>query len=259
MSETNDIMKNIISLDEVGVDTSEYQISTDVLSDTSYTMYCNLCQSEERMKFDYSTDYVIGERIGQLTAAGRMGVFRWYALTTYYGKDIYKMNDERTKQNIIHRKTMQKGSYGLGELLNHALNISYDMHSFLREPIVLNTGEIADVHDFGFLTALQRHLEIFMELPHEQVTKKHNNVIEYDLSLLKDKDVIIPFIIGTQSNIRLFAKIASEICGPQKASCAIALFITRIKPSLDGKEPKIVEEEDLIPVISESPYYTPIV
>jgi len=98
-----------------------------------------------------------------------------------------------------------------------------------------------------------------MDLPHEQVITKHNNVIEYDWTLLKDKDVIIPFILGTQSSIRLFARIASEVCGSHKASCAVALFITRIKPSLDGKEPKIVEREDLIPVISESPYITPIV
>ena len=258
MSDIENIMKNIVSLDELGVDTSGYQISGVTISDTFYEMYCDSCQRHDS-NGDFAEDYDIGTNIAQLTSSGRIGVFRWYALTTYYGTDIYKMNDARIRQNSIHRETMQRGSYSLGEMLNHAINTSDDMHSLLREPIVLNTKDIMDVREYGYLSAMQNHLENFMELPHVAIVNVHGNQIEYDWDLIRDKDVIIPFVIGSQESIKKYAEIASEICGKSKASCAIGLFITRIKPSLDGREPKIVDPKDQIPVISESPFFTPIV
>lgn len=259
MSEINDIMKNIVVLDELGVDTSGYQINSTTMSDLFYELYCNSCQASDREDFDFAEDYVIGKDMAQLTSAGRIGSFRWYALTTFYGTDIYKMNYERSGQNKIHRDTMQRGSYALGEILNRAINSSKDMHSLLREPIVLNTKDFLDVREYGFLSALQNHLENFMELPHIDIAKINGKIIEYDWKLLRDKDVIVPFVIGSQDNINKFAQIAKSICGKTKASCAVGLFITRVKPSLDGKEPKIIDPKDQIPVISESPFFTPIV
>ena len=141
MNEIDNIMKNIVSLDELGVDTSGYQINSISLSDTFYELYCNSCQSPDR-NLDFSEEYEIGTHIAQLTSSGIIGVFRWYALTTYYGTDIYKMNDVRSRQNSIHRETMQRGGFSLGEMLNRAINTSDDMHSLLREPVVFNTKDI---------------------------------------------------------------------------------------------------------------------
>lgn len=258
MSDIDNIMKNIVSLDELGVDTSGYQISGVTWSDTFYEMYCGSCQRPDS-NYDFAEDYEIGANIAQLTSSGRIGAFRWYALTTYYGTDIYKMNDARIRQNSIHRETMQRGSYSLGEMLNHAINSSDDMHSLLREPIVLNTKDIMDIREYGYLAAMQSHLENFMELPHVDIVNVQGNQIKYNWDLIRDKDVIIPFVIGSQESIKKYAEIASAICGKSKASCAIGIFITRIKPSLDGRDPKIIDLKDQIPVISESPFFTPIV
>lgn len=260
MTDINNFMKNIVVLDELGVDTSGYSINGTTMADTFYEMYCNSCQYANSENQDFSEDYEIGKNLAELTASGKIGSFRWYALTTYYGTDIYKMTEERKIQNAIHRETMQRGSYELGVILNHALNNSNDMHSLLREPIVLNTKDLLmNFREYGFLAALQNHLENFLELPHTDIVNVENGTVTYDWSLLKEKDVIIPFVSGTQNTIEKFAQIASEICGKNKASCAIGLFITRVKPSLDGKEPQIIDPKDQIPVISENPFFTPIV
>ena len=250
---------SFVALDELGVDTSGYTINSLALADTFYEMYSDSCQREHKNNYEFSEDYEIGRDIAQLTSSGIIGTFRWFALTTYYGPDVYKMNKDRELQNSIHRETMQRGSYELGKFLNHALNSSKDIQSLIREPIVLNTKDLMDISEYGFLSAMQNHLENFMELPHVDIAKVEDNMVIYDWSLLSEKDVIIPFIIGSQSNLNKFARIASEICGKDKATCAVGVFITRIKPSLDGRDPQIIDNKEQIPVISESPFITPIV
>ena len=258
MDYVDNIMRGYIALSEIGIDSSERLIDTQTISDTVYSLYCENCCSEKRFIYKYAKEYDAGNQIGKFTSCGVIGVFAWLALTTYYGSDIYKLNNERKIQNAIHRETMQKGNYELGCLLNHAINNSLDMCSLLREPIVLNTKDILDYEFSSYLSALQNHLENFMELPHVDVAWKENETIHYNWSQLRNKDVVIPFILGTQKSINVFARIASEICGEDKASCAVGLFITRIKPSLDGKETKIFETADQIPIISESPFISPL-
>ena len=116
-----------------------------------------------------------------------------------------------------------------------------------------------DVREYGYLAAMQNHLENFMELPHVDIVSFQGNQVNYNWNLIRDKDVIIPFVIGSQESIKKYAEIASAICVKSKASCAIGIFITRIKPSLDGRDPQIIDLKDQIPVIFESPLFTPIV
>lgn len=250
-------MKNIFSLEELGIDTSNYLKDREPIEDWSYESYCQFCQNPKETSI-YNED-LINSDIGQFTTFGITNGYKWLSLTTYFGSDIYKQKAEKLEQNRNHRQTMLCGGYALGQYLLEALNKSTIAHTYIREPIILNMSAIMPYPHSIYLIYLEKLLENFMETTHIESINKYKNSYTYDFQKLHQKDVIIPLIEATQYNLDIFCDIASQICGPNKATSVFGIFITRLKPALDGRETKIINEEDKIPIISPSPFFTPII
>lgn len=240
----DDLRSIIIPAEEVGMsgNLSDYTIDADYWFEEMYQMYKDSCHFDDCLDPKQSGEsYRKPEKLDELkfTAMGRVGYFRWYALTTYYDESVHIMDDTKRIYNQHHQDTACNPLISdPGSSILHAINNDQELVHFLHHnPIV---GNISDCHDLPVsqMYELETRLSNFLGqgLAAAQIFKpRGDGRISIDTNLVKGKDVILPYIWLDKSEMKSFGIIAKNLirCG---ASTVLAICGSKIIPTKDGKE-----------------------
>lgn len=147
--------------------------------------------------------------------------------------------------------------YQLGQYLNQAIQGSNMLGIRFRQRnfAVPDTSALAwkGIHEHTSYMAI--HIRKFLGLEWNEgleLSIEDNRLVAKngDLSALKGKDVILPFIYANKSSLKLYGQVANIICNFAKANTATGIFITRIMPTMDGKNPDTLSQDEFVPIIS---------
>ena len=242
---------------ELGYKDSDFTVDREYFNNEMYDFYKEQCQGpladidstyEEEVEPDLDSD--------KLTCFGRIGMYQWCSLTSIYSKYNYKkLTEAQDKQNLYHMISIATGGYQLGGKLIQALNNNASFINYMRNPIVLNTEEAVPIGFSADVAGLSHCLSRALQQEHHKIMtltsqSEGSKTYSFNASLLAGKDVIIPFVIAEPGTLRLYYHLADAVCHRYKANTAYGVFVTRIKPSLDGKMPSAFEEEYIIPPIT---------
>lgn len=246
-----------IPISELGMSSEGFTVNANELYEALYESYCACCQSKDADKApssenDFGKDKPLTSH--QMATVGRAGQFMWYALTSVFDENIHVMDDFKLMHNKHHVDAACDILESPSNNLQYAINNDAQLASMFHEPIVINITEYNNYygnnygaygnyynylqHMSNFFTGSFAVEDVFTHITRNDGTK----VIRIDPSKVKGKDVVIPQIIATRQTIELFKKIAMFVC-KNGAKSAIGLFITRIKPTMDGREPQKVDDK----------------
>ena len=242
----------IISLDQLGINTSNWQINVDDI----YQLEYDRCHRKD-VDFNHTREKTIGTKESEFASWGEIGNFDWVALTQIYSSVIFKnISSEKKHQNDIHRNTICMG-YQLGQYLNSAIQKNSMLGTRLRRRkiAVPDTSEMAwnGIHEHTmFMTT---HLRKFFGLDPISGVKlaiENNQLVaaEGKLTDLKGKDVFLPFIYANDDSIKLYGQVANILIKVAQADTVTGIFITRIMPTMDGRNPNSLSQDELVPIIS---------
>ncbi len=245
----------LISLEELGVDTSNYRININDL----YQLDVERCHYD-KVDYNETIEKTISNEVGKFSSYGRIANFDWEALTQVYSKTMFtNISDDKKKQNQKHQRSIMMG-YQLGQYLSQAIQDDMMLGIRLSQDnfVVPDTSNLAWRGIQEHTSYMVNHIRHFLGLdvlagPELAIEEKHLVVKNGKLSDLKGKDVILPFIYANSDSIKLYGQIANVICNFAKANTASGIFITRIMPTMDGRNPKSLSQEEYVPIIS--PYF----
>lgn len=242
----------IISLEELGIDTSNYCININDL----YSFVVDLCH-QRPVDFNQIVEKTTSSASDEFSAYGRVANFDWVALTQLYSSTLFTaLSEDKKTQNAKNSRAIAMG-FQLGQYLSQAIQNSSMLRICLnqRNFVVPDTSDLAwdGIHEHTHHMAI--HIRNFLGLkwdsgPKLGIEDNHLVAKEGSLSDLKGKDVILPFIYANNSSINLYGQIANIICNFANANTANGIFITRIMPTMDGKEPNSLAQYEYVPIIS---------
>ena len=245
-----------IPADELGLDLNDFVIDENHWYNEMYELYKDSCHHEHSLDEKLTReDYVEHDKINEHTfsAMGRVGIFRWYALTLYYDKTIHKLDEAKIKHNKNHQDTVCDIILSNpGNNLLDAINNENELVNILQHnPIVANTAELFESWDSEkdcmakehyFLGNLENLLNVFLDLGERGVFKKEGKTISIDRNIIKGKDVVLPFIWANRKNLDLYGKLAKK-CIENGANTVVGIFASRQVPSMDGREAETIPQE----------------
>ena len=263
-----DIRSMFIPVEELGKDSSSYTVNADYWFNEMYEMYKDSCHFDNCLDPAQSNEQhcpVDELRARSFSALGRVGFFRWYALTLYYDASVHKMDEQKTKYNAHHKKVLceQFGS-DPGDSLCHAINNDQDLVNILRRnPIVADTQECVEgwdeEHDclsleYSQIQDMAVRLSVFLGQGAllKNIFKQEKGEIKIDPKLIKGKDVVLPFVWANRERLKLYGKLA-KMCVDNGANTVLGIFISRQVPTMDGREAAKIPmdfEPDLSPRFS---------
>ena len=245
----------LVSLDELGIDTSNYRINLNDL----YPLDVELCH---RQPVDYNQvdEKTTSSESNEFSAWGRVANYDWVALTQLYSSTLFTtLSEDKKSQNSKHFNAIRMG-YQLGQYLNQAIQNSTMLRVRLIQKnfVVPDTSALAwnGIHEHTNHMAI--HIRKFLGLewnsgPKLEIENNHLIANKGSLSDLKGKDVILPFIYANKDSIKFYGQLANIICNFAKANTATGIFITRIMPTMDGRNPNSLAQNEYVPIIS--PYF----
>lgn len=242
----------IVSLNELGIDTSNWQINVNDLYQIEY----DRCHRKD-VDFNSTREKTIGSKEGEFTSWGEIGNFDWVALTQIYSSVIFKnLSSDKKRQNEIHHNTICMG-YQLGQYLNSAIQNNSMLGIRLRRGKIAipDTSEIAwnGIHEHTM--HMTTHLRKFFGLDPLSGVKlaiENNQLVAQEGKLmdLKGKDVFLPFIYANKDSINLYGQVANILIKAAQADTVTGLFITRIMPTMDGRNPNSLAQDEYVPILS---------
>jgi len=244
---------------ELGYDVSEFTIDRGYFYNEMYDFYREQCQGPlEDIDHTYEQEEEPDLDSNKLTCFGRIGLYKWCSLTSIYSKYSYKkLTEAQNKQNLYHKQVIASGGYQLGVKFVNALNNYTPLANYMRNPIVLNTEEALPIEMYSDTFNLTHFLCSALQQEHHKIistsnsSNSSNQELSVKASLLAGRDVIIPFVYAEPASLRTYYHLANAVCHLFKANTAYGFFITRIKPSMDGKMPTTIEDEYKVPTISQ--------
>lgn len=245
----------LVRLEELGVDTSNFRIDTNDL----YQLDVDRCHFE-KVDFSETIEKTISNALGKFSTYGRIANFDWKALTQVYSKSLFtNLSEEKKEQNKKHHNSIMMG-YQLGQYLSQAIQDDMMLGIRLNQEnyIVPDTTNLAWKGIREHTSYMVNHIRHFLGLdvidgPELVIKENHLAVKNGKLSDLKGKDVILPFIYANSDSVKLYGQIANIICNFAKANTTSGIFITRIMPTMDGRNPKSLSQDEYVPIIS--PYF----
>lgn len=246
----NDLRSMFIPVEELGANPSDFVVDADYWFDETYKLYRNSCHSMNPLDERQSSEhYIAADKINQhlFSAIGRVGFFRWYALTLFYDESIHKMDEIKTKHNRNHRSTVCATMFSdPGENISNAINNNDDLVNLLqRNPLVANTEVCVENWDSAFKTSdMAVRLNVFLGQGPicDKLFKKEGDQLVIDASLIKGKDVVLPFIWANKKNLKLFGELSKK-CVDNGANTVVGIFASRQVPTLDGRESANIPKE----------------
>lgn len=245
----------IVTADELGIDTKSWGINTNDI----YQIDVETCHRQP-VNFNETIEKTTSVELGKFASYGRIANFDWVALTQVFSSTLFKsLSDDKQKQNRKHSSSIAMG-YQLGQYLNQAIQDSSLLGIRLRQCncVVPNTEELAwrGIHEHTSHMAI--HIRKFLGLELDNgldlaIEDNHLVAKKGQLSELKGKDVILPFIYANVDSIKLYGQVANIICNFAKANTVTGIFITRLMPTMDGRNPNSLAQDEYVPIIS--PYF----
>lgn len=251
-----DFESPFIPISDLGMSEEGFCVDVAELYTALYESYSACCHNPQADKTPSSeTDFGKDEPLNhhQMSTVGRAGQFMWYSLSSLFDESIHQMNDFKRTHNNHHLETVSNPIESPSDNLLHAINNDEHLVNLCRKPLVLNVTEYNNYYGNNY-GAYGNYLNYFHQVGHffgvpftegvfEHIEKEDGKkYIRIKPELIKGKDVIIPQIIATRQTIDIFKRIAMFVC-KNGANSAIGLFITRIKPTADGIEPKKVADK----------------
>jgi hypothetical protein len=244
-----------VKLEELGIDTSNYRIDINDL----YQLDVDRCH-QKKVDYNETREKTISNEVGKFSSYGRIANFDWEALTQVYSKTMFtNISEDKKRQNQKHLASIRFG-YQLGQYLNQALQDDIMFGTILGQQnfVIPDTSNIAWRGIREHTSYMVRHIRRFWGLntndgPILDIKENHLILSNGNLLDLKGKDVILPFIYANSDSIKFYGQIANIICNYAKANTASGIFITRIMPTMDGRNPKSLSQEEYVPIIS--PYF----
>lgn len=246
----NDLLSHFVPVEELGADPNDFVVDADYWYNEMYELYKNSCHFIDSLDERHSNEAHIGSNeIDKHTfsAIGRVGLFRWYALTVYYDESIHKMDNTKILHNKNHLKTVCGQMADPGENISHAINNNNDLLNILqRNPVVANTEECVESWDskhdclskeYSAIREMTVRLNVFLEqgpMCSDVFTNKEGKLI-IDANIIKEKDVVLPFIWANKKNLKMYGDLAKK-CIDYGANTVVGIFASRLIPTMDGRE-----------------------
>ena len=252
-SNNNIDFSDLISLDELGVDTNDIKINTKSWYDTTYEMYKDSCHSPRNQEERESMEkYLDAEKINEkkFSAWGKKCCFRWYALTVYFDESIHIIDKNKELHNKNHYYSLcDQLTANPAENIAHAINNEGDLLNILwHSPVVANIhdcigGEMGSPY-YEYLYDLVVRLTVFLNQGIKccEVFKKNNKGLYIDGSTIKGKDVILPFSWANRRSLNNYGYLAKK-CADNGANTVVGIFASRLAPTTDGREPDGIPPE----------------
>lgn len=231
-----------IPAEELGMDPSGFTVDPNYWYNEMYELYKDSCHFDNSLdpKLTNEAYRPLGELNSRLFCVlGRVGYFRWYALTLFYDEAIHKMDDQKRKYNLHHQKTIcEPESLDAGANLLHAINNNKDLVNILqRNPVVGHMPYLFDDENFMAQFELESRLSNFLDLgvSGAEIYTNKNGRYEIIPQKIKGKDVVLPFIWANKRSLDFFGNFAKSLAD-NGANTVVGIFATRIVPTIDGKE-----------------------
>ena len=134
-----------------------------------------------------------------------------------------------------------------GDNLSHAIINDDDLLIILqRNPVVANTEVCIkswdSIHDcltkeYSAIRGMTVRLNIFLgKGPIRSIFfKKEKEQLIIDETIVKGKDVVLPFIWANKKNLKMYGDLAKK-CIDNGANTVVGIFASRLVPTMDGRE-----------------------
>jgi hypothetical protein len=212
-----------------------------------YLQYVDQCHSSVPVSKRTEIDSKSSE--DRWAVRGTLGAFKWWALTSYYHPDFHNMTEEKKKANSHFQSQMALPGCLIGYSFMESINEDEETRNLFRQPVFLNVS--------AYLTGQERdNMLKFEELLYESVEQAHDvfyfNQQHQQMAvrqpLIMGKDLIFPYYRASEVMLENFAMLAPGLIAAG-ANTVSALFVCRIKPTIDGKTPTYFSEGFRIPII----------
>ena len=254
----DDIRSMFIPVEELGMDPSQFKVDANYWFNEMYDMYKDYCHFDNSLDPAQSVEShcPIGELSSRhFSAIGRVGVYRWYALTVFFDETVHKMDEQKKKYNSHHKNTLcEKFVSNPGESISHAINNDEELLNILqRNPIVANTQECVEAWDeehdcltleYSQIQDMAVRLSVFLDQGPilDDVFKNKKGEVVIDSDTVKGKDVVLPFIWANKKNLKLYGDLAKKCCD-SGANTVVGIFAARQIPTMDGRDAAQVPKE----------------
>ena len=261
---------NLVSAEEIGINISPDDIIID--PDDEYQSIVDLCH-DSNVDYNHITEMTTSNNLDCFTRMGFIANYHWFALTQLYSREVFKcFTEEQKKQNMIHFESIRP-LVSLVKHLNNAFKKSHEIFIRARRGnlYVMDTSMFIDEYfenesgfflnkEYGNTKNLVKVIRAIIGTDYSSVEEPDlefdNDTIigsEEDLSVIKGKDIILPFIYAEDESILNFAKMAASLCKDGRANTVTGFFVTRIMPSMDGKYPNFLSKEEEICLYNNDP------
>ena len=254
----DDLRSMFIPVEELGMDPSQFTVDADYWFNEMYEMYKDSCHFDDSLDPAQSNEAQIPvEKLNSrcFSAIGRVGFYRWYALTQYFDETVHRMDDQKRKYNKHHKDTLcEEFLSDPGENISHAINNDDDLVNILqRNPIIANTQECVDAWDeehdcltleYSRIQDMTTRLSVFLGQGPilTDIFKKDKGALEINTDVIKGKDVVLPFIWANRDKLKLFGELAKKCCD-NGANTVVGIFAARQVPTMDGREAARIPRE----------------
>ena len=251
-----DFKSPFIPISELGMSEEGWLVNVEEMNNALYESYCACCQSPDAAtcpssEYDYGKDGPLNTH--NLATTGRAGQFMWVALTSLYEESLHNIDDFKKMHNEHHIDAACDFMESPSNNLQRAINNDQQLVNLCRDVVVVNITEYRNYYEnnwnnySNFLNYLHHMGHFFCSGLTDDVFKHiekedGSKAIRINPALIKGKDVVIPQVIASRYTLELFKKVAAFIC-KNGANSVIGVFITRIKPAADGREPKKISEK----------------
>ncbi len=234
----------LVPIDEVGGSESDYDLSG--LADGLYDLYVDSCHSVNSLDPQQTHEQIINrENEDEFAMIGRVGFYQWYALSAYFDLKIHNMTPEKEASNNHHEESAADEFFeGPGEHIAKAINACNNLVNILRTPCVINTSSMFSTINWN-LEEMETRLRHFIgQNLFEKIIEPKNGQYKINTELIKSKDVIIPLLYASNTNLQVFGQLAKKLC-ELGAKTVVGIFATRVVPTLDGKEGTVPEDKQV--------------
>lgn len=250
-----DFKSPFVPISELGMSEEGFFVDVNDMYNALYESYCACCHSEDAdtcpsSEFDFGKDSPL--EVHDFATTGRAGQYMWYSLTSVYDESLHTLDNFKKMHNQHHIEAANDPLESPSNNLQHAINNCQDLVSMCRNTVVINILDYSNYfgHNYdmygNFLNYLHHMAHFFstnlVSDLFSEIEREGKKYIRINPALIKDKDVIIPQIFANQMTLNLFKRVSKFIC-KNGAKSVIGLFITRIKPTADGREPKQVSSK----------------
>ena len=231
----DDLRSMFIPVEELGMDPSQFTVDADYWFNEMYEMYKDSCHFDDSRDPAQSNEAQIPvEKLNSrcFSAIGRVGFYRWYALTRYFDETVHRMDDQKRKYNKHHKDTLcEEFLSDPGENISHAINNDDDLVNILqRNPIIANTQECVDAWDEE----------------HDCLTLEYSRIQDMTtrLSVFLGQGPILTDIFKKDKGAleMLFGELAKKCCD-NGANTVVGIFAARQVPTMDGREAARIPRE----------------